>query len=137
VAVSVYNTVYDEILDEQVVIPVFNSICPTGPPEGPPDSGGNCSDQWHEEDTVVVTGGASTDYFHIISFALFEAVCVSAGSHPGHGDTPCIMHDFLVSQGMADNVKTIEGCFIDGVDPALGSSGGVIDTGADVVYLKR
>jgi hypothetical protein len=129
VAVSVYNTVHEEILDKQVVIPVFNSICPTGPP----NSYDNCDDQWHDEDIVIESGGSSTDYFHIISFALFVPTCVDAGSYPRAGET-CFAHEAL---DLHPNIKTIEGCFTEGVDPSLGSSGGVVDTGADVVYLKE
>jgi len=129
VAVSVYDTVYDSILDQQVVIPVFNSICPSGIP----NSIDNCEDQWHDEDIVVESVGASTDYFHIISFALFVPTCVDAGGHPGGGNV-CVAHDAL---DLAPNVKTIEGCFVEGVDASLGSGGGEFDTGADVVYLKH
>ncbi len=129
VAVSVYNTVHDHILNEQVVIPVFNSICPSGIP----NAIDNCQDQWHDEDTVVPTGGSATDYFHVISFALFYPTCVDAGSHPGGGNR-CIAHEAL---DLHNNIKTIEGCFVEGVDASLGSGGGEVDTGADVVYLKR
>jgi hypothetical protein len=124
VAVSVYNAVHDHVLNDPVVIPVFDSICPDGNPQE------NCPAQWHDGvDNIMGDGGASTDYFHVISFSIFEVTCVDAGSHGG-----CYAHG---EAGLANNVKTIEGCFIDGLDPDLGAGGGIVDTGADVVYLKR
>ena len=131
VAVSVYDTVYDHILNEQVVIPVFHSMCPTGPP----NAIDNCADQWHDEDTVVELGGSSTDYFHVISFALFIPTCVDAAGHLGRRSYVHLMtFCFLLPMAI---VSTIEGCFIEGVDASLGGGGGTIDTGADVVFLKR
>jgi hypothetical protein len=123
VAVSVYDAVHDNILDKQVVIPVFDMICPDGEPFA------NCPAQVHPEDTVMGDGGASTDYFHVISFALFVPTCVNAGSHKH-----CPAHE---NSGLSKDIKTIEGCFVEGIDAYLGSGGGTVDTGADVVYLKR
>ena len=100
---------------------------------GPPNAIDNCAGQWHDDD-IVVEGGRSADYFHVISFAIFVPSCVHAGSHPGHGDEPCFVHDDLFPNPPDSNVATIEGCFVSGFNPSLGGGGGTVDTGADVVY---
>jgi hypothetical protein len=140
VSVSVYNTVHDEVLmdDEVVIIPVFDQYC-----GGPPAS--DCPGLVHNElddgvdDTIVLSGGSSTDYFHIVSFALFKVSCVDAGSHPGGGNT-CPGNEQLQDWNIINpSGKTIEGCFIQGTAPGLGggSGGGGPFVGAYVVYLTR
>jgi hypothetical protein len=123
---SVYAAIHENALNQQVVIPVFNAIC-----DGYPAT--NCADQMHAEDEIITASEtADNDYFHVISFALFYPTCVQAGSYPRGGDCP--VNELL---DLPPQVKTVEGCFLEGVDPSLGSGGGEIDTGADVVYLKR
>jgi type II secretory pathway pseudopilin PulG len=137
VAVSVYDTVHDEVLvdDEIVIIPVFDQFC-----GGPPDT--TCPELVHTDppddfdDTIVFSGGASTDYFHVISFALFKISCVDAGSHPGGGSS-CPGNQQLQDWNIINpSGKTIEGCFIQGTVPGLGGGGGPF-VGAYVVYLTR
>ena len=74
---SVYDTVYDKVLDQYVTIPVYDSICPEGVPEN--FEGGHCNLQIHTEDTII--GDKSVDYYHIISFSLFHPTCVDSASH--------------------------------------------------------
>jgi Flp pilus assembly protein TadG len=132
VSVAVYNAVNDYQLGNDVVIPVFDQVCPYGVPSGSPEN--PCHSLWHSGiDTVVESGGASTDYFHIISFAIFRVECVDAGSNP-KGKDGCPAHDGLL---LDPDVKTIEGCFVEGFDAGLGGGGGPTDTGTIVVYLKR
>ncbi len=139
VATSVYDTIADYRLDDDVVIPVFDKFCPYGVPSDEPDNLCNDvfdsepHDGWPYGDIVIETGGSSTDYFHIISFALFDITCVHAGSHKG-----CDVRDKLVGLGELDkDVKTVEGCFLKNFDPDLGGGQGPVDTGAQVVYLKK
>jgi hypothetical protein len=140
VSVSVYNTVHDEVLSDTVIIPVFDQFC-----GGPPES--VCPGLVHDDpppnppgfdDTIVLSGGASVDYFHIIAFALFKPVCVDAGSNPGGGET-CDGNQFLQDNGIINpSGKTIEGCFLTGTIPdGGGSGGGGVNVGAYVVYLTR
>jgi len=134
VAVSVYNTTNDYAMPKpKVIIPVFDAICPNGLNKEQTTVHESCSDLWHEEDEVIPSGGASTDYFHIISFALFDITCVDAGSNP-KGMKACPVHE---AAELGTNVKTIEGCFVSGFDPGLGGGQGPVDAGAVVVYLKK
>jgi len=122
VTTKVYNTVADYQTGNDVIIPVFDQFCPSGVPNI------NCPGLMHPEDTIIVSGGSSTDYFHVISFAIFHITCVEAGSHG-----PCPGNDAL---GMDPNVKTIEGCFVTGYTP--GGGGGPNDNpwaGAWTVYI--
>jgi hypothetical protein len=128
VALSVYNTVYETQEGNDVIIPVFDLYCPDGPPDPETPSAGACPLLVHGNDTVVETGGSSTDYFHIISFAVFHITCVEGGSHG-----PC---DGNLALGLDPNVKTIEGCFIRDYVP--GGGGGPNTNpwvGAYTVYL--
>ncbi|MGD8753627.1 MAG: Tad domain-containing protein [Anaerolineales bacterium] len=139
---SVFDAVYDYALDPpSVIVPLFDSICPIGLPEE------NCPELFHTDltpdppyidnkDIVVPTGGSSTDYFHVIAFALFDITCVDAGSHPSmgkDGKKECEAHAEL---GLDPEVKTIEGCFVSGFEPDL-SGLGEYQTDALTLYLTR
>lgn len=139
VAVSVYDTVFDEVLsvDKDVVIPVFDQFC-----GGPPET--DCPALVHNDpppgftDQIVLSGGSSTDYFHVISFAIFDVTCIDAGSHPSGGSCPG--NQQLQDWGIINaSGKTIEGCFKTGTAPGLGggAGGGGPYVGAYVVYLTK
>jgi hypothetical protein len=147
--VSVYNATHDDQLGNVVIIPVFNDFCPSdpnnpvdcprpdqihhsvSPPPNPPDP-----DNPDNREDVIVGETGNVDYFHIVSFSYFYVACVDAGSNPGHGNN-CDVHDYLVSQGQIDdNVKTIEGCFVEGYVPSIGGDvGSGIDAGVYTVFL--
>ncbi|HBY09149.1 MAG TPA: hypothetical protein DEH22_15730, partial [Chloroflexi bacterium] len=121
---DIYRTLNTETKNTQVVVPVFDRIC-----HGYPNT--TCPLQMDAADTVVTPSEtASLDYYHVVSFALFYPTCVEAAGIPGS----CPINDLL---GLRPQVKSVEGCFISGFDPNLGGGGGTVDTGADVVYLKK
>ena len=128
VANSVYKDVENYQEGNDVIIPVFDQLCPNGVP----DTG--CPAMVHEnppdpyDDTIIASGGSSTDYFHIISFSVFHITCVDSAS-----SGPCPGNKAL---DMDPNVKTIEGCFVRDYTP--GGGGGPNDNpwmGAWTVYL--
>jgi hypothetical protein len=145
--VSVYNATHNDQLQNIVIIPVFNDFCPSdngydcprpdqihhaqSPPPDPPDP-----DNPENREDIIVGETGNVDYFHIVSFSYFFVDCVDAGSNPGHGNS-CEVHDYLVSQDqIADNVKTIEGCFVEGYIPSIGGDvGSGIDAGVYTVFL--
>lgn len=131
VAVSVYKAIHDYQLHQDVVIPVFNLYCNGDPSE--PDS--IC--EYHEGLDEVIGGGVSgMTYYHIISFALFRVECVDAGGGTV-GKEGCPARNLLeASIDLGPQVKTIEGCFIEGFDPSLGGGAGPVDAGAVIVFLK-
>jgi hypothetical protein len=127
---SVYKAVNDNLIDQDVIIPVFNDICAEKDP--PSASNGECD--WHSgQDTIVSTNG-NADYFHIISFSLFRITCVDAGSSHCEAREAAGL-DYYFKNSDLNSINTIEGCFIEGFDPNLGSGGGQIETGALVVHL--
>jgi hypothetical protein len=137
VAVSVYKTVHEHQLGNDVIIPVFDAVCPSGIP----NNSDNCPGLFHDHedppgvdivDDIIPSGGSSTDYFHVISFAIFRITCVQAGSYPKGGDCPA--HE---AADLHKSVKTIEGCFIEDFDPNLGGGGGTVDMGAYTLFLVR
>jgi hypothetical protein len=123
---AVYKEISNNLLEKDVIIPVFNAVCPAD--MGVPGSA-NPDCDWHSGlDTVVPTSG-NADYFHIISFSLFRPICVDAGS------VDCPAHEAAGLEELDPNINTVEGCFIEGFDPDFGSGGGEIDTGTLVVHL--
>jgi hypothetical protein len=109
---------------DYVLFPVFDSYCDQ--PGALPES--SCSDLYHPIDTTVPSGGASTLYYHVISFANFRITCVDA---PPYG--PCPGHE---AAGLPNQVKTIEGYFVRKIPPGLsGKPGGGKDAGAYTLYL--
>lgn len=109
---------------DYVLFPVFDAYCdqPGALPEV------SCPDLYHPIDTTVPSGGASTLYYHVISFANFYITCVDA---PPYG--PCPGHE---AAGLPVNVKTIEGYFVKKIPPGLsGKPGGGKDAGAYTLYL--
>lgn len=128
---AVYQTVHD-YLHGEFIIPVFNDLCPEGLPNE------KCPGQMHDEDKIVVLNG-SADYFHIISFSYFHIECVNASPFPLASEPSCDVHDYLENQGvLKDNVKTIEGCFVEGFANSIGGDPGQgIDAGVYTIFLME
>jgi hypothetical protein len=130
VSASVFDTVGDHLIGHQVVVPVFDNFC--SKEYGVPDED-NTNCRWHPRDEAigdddVIYSGIADDYFHIIGFANYLITCVDSGSHKN-----CAFHEFL---DLAPNVKTIEGCFVAGVDPDITGYGGA-DFDAYTLVLSR
>lgn len=110
---------------DTVLIPVFDQYCDQ--PGMLPETG--CALIYHFGlDSTVASGGAATLYYHVVTFALFKIVCVDA---PPYG--PCPGH---VAAGLPNNVKTIEGYFVEGFSAGLEGEGD-LDAGAYTVHLTR
>ncbi len=123
VATDVFQAAAGRVGD-YVLFPVFDAYCdqPGALPEY------SCPDLYHSIDTTVPSGGASTLYYHVISFAYFRITCVDA---PPYG--PCPGHE---AAGLPNQVKTIEGYFVKKIPPGLsGKPGGGKDAGAYTLYL--
>jgi hypothetical protein len=140
VTASVYDTVYDYILYKDVVIPIFDTFCPDGPPT-PTNScvihsiaAGDVAD-----DTIV--GNESHDYFHIITFSFWRTTCVDSASH-GPCDARIVLNNLLLDNGwgMGDinSIQTMEGCFVKGSTQGIGGNPGQgIDTGLYTIFLME
>jgi hypothetical protein len=125
VATSIFGDVHNRVGDD-VVIPVFDKFCDQ--PGSLPET--SCPSLYDPQDVTVPSGGTSTLYYHIISFSVFHITCVDA---PPYG--PCPGHD---AAGLPNNVKTIEGYFVQGPVPGLtGKPGDGVDAGAYSLYLTR
>ncbi len=137
---AVLDTISDEIISKQsiVLVPVVNAVCPksTGV------NSSTCQDAAHTgttgvplepgESDIVLSGNGNT-YYHIVGFAPFYVTCVKK-----KGSDKCAGHTWAVDYGnMKDNVKTIEGYFIDNypIDNVYGSGG--IDLGIRIVSLTE
>lgn len=139
---SVYDAVFDDILNKRVVMPIFDDFCPGGPPP----QGGACS-ALHTAldgpdfiaDTVI--SNDPQDYYHIKAFSYWVTTCVESG---GHGPCPVNLwlRDRLAalgwSNGDINSLKTMEGCFVSGNVPGLGGEPDEgIDTGIYTVFLME
>jgi hypothetical protein len=131
---SAYQTV-QEILFEDVVVPVFNAVHPGGPPP---------EDWQHPEDDVI--GSEPHDYYHISSFSFWRTTCVDAGPYPQSPDPPCTAREALNviletagwSTGAINSMNTIEGCFLEGYVGGIGGEPGQgIDAGVYTVFLME
>jgi len=122
---GVSNNVFmsvNSIIGAEVLLPVYNAIVSGSPPL--PYHGGL--------DTVVWSNGASTTYYHVISFSIFVPTCVHA-----KGSDSCPLYDQLRSDGVLDpDDKTIEGYFKYGTQEGLGGRGELY-AGAYTLYLTR
>ena len=129
---SVYKKIHQFQLGNDVIIPVFDLFCD----DDPRDDDSEC--EYHEDDDTVIGGDIpGFTYYHVISFALFRVECVDgAGGTVGPEGCPArnLLEEYL---DLGPQVKTVEGCFIEGFDPGLGGGGGSVDVGAEVIYLKR
>jgi hypothetical protein len=115
----------------EVVMPVFDMFCAL---PGVPEVG--CPGLYHfGEDTTVVSGGTSTLYFHVISFSIFHITCVSA---PGVEGPPCPGKAAAVAAGAKQNIKKIEGYFVEGYQPGYtGRPADGVYAGVFTLYLTR
>jgi len=121
-----------------VMVPVINAVCP----KGEDLYGETCQNLAHtgtiglpletgETDTII-TGNGNT-YYHIVGFIPFYVTCVKK-----QGNDKCPGHDWAVTNGgMKDNVKTMEGYFIDDfpMDYTYGTGG--IDMGVNIISLTK
>ena len=131
VANSVFQAVGD-IIGTIVWLPVFDSYC-----EGVPDVTAECIPYYHAgTDTIVISGGTSQFYFHVIAYSAFRITCVVA---PG---VPHTCSDAGRQAAEAANptlqwnsIKTIEGYFLED----YGGSGKCEGPNAGVytIYLDR
>ena len=134
---SVYLTVHETILGVDVVVPIFDSVHPDGPP--PVD--------WpflHPEDVIV--GNEPHDYFHLITFSYWRTTCVDAGPYPQNPDPPCpartalngILDTFGWSNGDINSLASMEGCFLEGnVNGIGGEPGQGVDAGVYTIFLME
>jgi len=136
---SVYDAVFDNILNKPVVMPIFDLFCPDGfPPQAgcpvhaPGEAGATYGD--------LVISSDPQDYFHIITFSFWVTTCVDSAQH---GPCPARAHlntllqqSGLYTNGEINSLKTMEGCFISGSATGIGGEPGQgIDTGLYVIFL--
>jgi hypothetical protein len=115
----------DSVVGTEVYLPVYNAISEGVPPP-----------EWDSpSDTVVLSNGTSTTYYHVISFARFVPVCI----HATGADRDCSLYNDFRDLGILNpEDKTIEGYFLEGY--ASGLSGKPIDgvyVGAYTIYLIK
>ena len=128
VTASVYDAVYDHILQNDVVVPVFDAVHPDGPPPA----------SWpHAQDDII--GSEPHDYFHIASFSYWRTTCVDSASH---GPCPAReqLNDILATAGWSNgdiqSMSSMEGCFVKGSVGGIGGTPGQgVDAGVYVVFL--
>ncbi len=131
VATSVYKSIHNYQLNNEVIIPVFDMFCPLDPSD--PENG--C--EYHPEDSIIGGDIPGFTYYHIITFALFRITCVDGGGGTV-GPEGCPIHNQLEETiDLGPQAKTVEGCFVDGFDPGLGGGAGTVEAGAVIVYLKH
>jgi hypothetical protein len=122
---GVSNNVFmsvNAIVGAEVLLPVYNAVV-NGPPPLPYHGG---------LDSVVWSNGASSTYYHVITFSIFVPTCVHA-----KGSDSCPLYDRLRDEGVLDpDDKTIEGYFKQGTLEGLGGRGELF-AGAYTLYLTR
>jgi len=132
---SVFQAVGD-IIGTIVWLPVFDSFC-----LGVPDT--VCPESYHTslpeapwQDTIVLSGGTSQTYFHVIAYSALRITCVVA---PGVPHTcPDDGRDAAVLANPELNwnsIKTIEGYFIENYGGSGKCEGP--DTGIYTIYLNH
>jgi hypothetical protein len=121
---NVFQCVWS-IIGENVYLPVYDAIS-----YGPPPA-----DYHPGLDTIVWSNGASTTYFHVISFAIFEPTCI----HATGADRGCELYNGFFAAGvLGPQDKTIEGYFRKGYAKDLkGKPTDGLDVGAYTLYLIR
>ena len=134
---GVENTVFqavDDIRGTIVWLPVFDSICTGVPNTNCPESyHTNPPDEW--QDTLVLSGGTSQTYFHVIAFSAFRITCVEAPGVPGHPDCPGKNLAIAQNPQIPENTKTIEGYFVEDYGGSGKCEGP--DTGVYTIYLNH
>jgi hypothetical protein len=114
-----------------VTLPVFDDFC-IGSPDVPD---GTCVGKVHGNDEFRLDPANSPTYFHIINFSYFYITCVTlnVGSHcPGVERLKDVNPDMNLN-----NMKAIEGYFVEGFDPDLIGRCEGIGTGAYQIYLAK
>ena len=115
------------------LVPIFDGICDQNP-EGKPVCMTTLHDPVPDEETVIVTGGSSTMYFHINGVSAMYVTCVDEG---GKNQCPGAKA-FIDANPDYKNLKTIEGYFIDNYPFELGNPGtGGVDVGVHIVSLSQ
>ncbi|MFN2197064.1 MAG: TadE/TadG family type IV pilus assembly protein [Anaerolineales bacterium] len=135
-----------------VAVPVFDQSCPGVPSADP---GNDCASYFHTDppddvtDTVVLSGGSSTDYFHIVGFASFLITCVDGpganlGPTASNPNSFCPGRNYIIDTYRStipgiNNLKTIEGYFIRGPIPGAeaGDCSGGVDTDSFVLRIQQ
>ncbi|MFQ5922118.1 MAG: hypothetical protein ACE5M4_04685, partial [Anaerolineales bacterium] len=118
---NVFSSV-DWVVGQKVLLPVYNAIS-EGLPSNPFDD---------MSDTTVISNGASTTYYHVITFSIFIPTCVR-----NQGSDFCPLYQKFRDDGVLDpNDKTIEGYFMEGTLEGLGGKGELY-AGAYTLYLTR
>lgn len=133
---GVANTVFQAAddrrqIDPIVILPVFDMYC-----EGVPDVTSECIPNVHPEDIIVYGGGTNALYYHVISYSAFVITCVDAPGVPGP-TCPGKQAALDINPSLPNNVKTIEGYFIEGYVPGLGGACDLGDAGVYTIYLDN
>jgi hypothetical protein len=109
----------EERIGDTVLLPVYDHIS-YGIPELPYD---------HESDTVVVSNGSSTTYYHVITFSCFVPTCVKVLG----GDWCPLWHMGRQNGSIKPQDKTVEGFFTECTSSDIVSPG---DHYAGAYYLS-
>jgi hypothetical protein len=141
VATSIFKDAAAFVLGEDLILPVFDKVCPNYP------------NDFSDIETLAAcnygplddrTKAGSSMNFHVISFSKFHVTCVQTNKNSAedengtHNLKECPGHAAAVSVGSIDeNDKTIEGYFKDDQIYGYGGSGNFVDAGAFVVILIR
>jgi hypothetical protein len=99
---SVFKAVQDYLIDDIVLLPVFDAYC-----DGTPDTA--CPGLYHSGQDSIVPGSGGGFNYHVISFSAFKITCVSTKKQdicPGKSAAIALNPD------IKDNTKTIEGYFV-------------------------
>lgn len=127
---GVRDTVFSSIelrVGDIVAIPVFDKFCDAWPYE-------SCATT--DLNDPVVNSSTDNLYFHVVTFAPFQITCVYGGGN----DAACPGHDAMALANPTenwDNVRTIEGIFVEGYIPGMVRCPGANNyyTGAYTVHL--
>jgi len=120
VSTNIFASVKDRIGDT-LLLPVYDHIS-YGIPDLPYD---------HEDDQVIISGGTSTVYYHVIAFSCFVPTCVKS-----RGNDHCALWDLgRINGSISPQDITIEGYFISCTDGA--TQPGDHNAGAYLLSLTR
>ena len=131
---GVVQSLYQDIKTlegKTVTIPVFDEIFVGNNPPATHTSGPYNG----ITDIIVPSSAASSNYFHVMTFATFEISCADPSNFSGS----CPAKDVLVNEGVIKaNISTVEGCFKQGIFESTGYPGQCnVDAGAYVLKLIR
>jgi hypothetical protein len=157
VATSIFHTAADEVVGEDVILPVFNHLCDHYPDISTyTETVGACEYYPAWDDRSIASSSMN---FHIITFAQFHVTCVQTGKNTVTADSAsypfvnnhCIGHEAAANNEYAcdpnppykcltsidDNDKTIEGYFEEVNLGGYSGPGDWFDTGTFTVVLVR